>query len=221
MDLPMARIRKLEIQHFRGIQEFTWLPESGINCLIGPGDSGKSSVLDAIDFCLGARRSIQFTDADFHALDTETPISISVTLGDLDDALKNLDAYGLYVGSFDPKGGDIGEEPETGKETVLTVNLAVGSDLEPNWTLLSKRAKAQGLTRNLNWADRIRLAPTRIGVMADYRPRLAPTARCRTAPRGRSLRRDCGFGAARSARRRVQRPPRLRLRGFYAHVGQA
>jgi hypothetical protein len=164
----MARIRKIEIGHFRAIQEFSWFPSGGINCLIGPGDVGKSSILDAIDFCLGTRRNIQFTDADFYALDVETPISISITLGELDDALKSLDAYGMYVGSFDAASGEISDEPETGKETVLTVNLMVASDLEPSWTLVSQRAQAQGQTRNLSWADRVRLAPTRIGVMADY-----------------------------------------------------
>jgi putative ATP-dependent endonuclease of the OLD family len=70
-----------------------WRPSPGINCLIGPGDSGKSSILDAIDLCWGARRNIQFTDTDFHLLDVETPITITVTLGELDDALKNLDTW--------------------------------------------------------------------------------------------------------------------------------
>lgn len=83
----MPRIRKVEIRHFRGIRELSWCPSSGINCLIGPGDSGKSSILDAIDFCLGARRNLQFTDADFHQLDVATPIVISVTIGELDDGL--------------------------------------------------------------------------------------------------------------------------------------
>ena len=70
----MARLRKIEIQNFRSIKELAWLPSAGINCLIGPGDSGKSSILDAIDYCVGARRNIQFTDADFHGLDVERPI---------------------------------------------------------------------------------------------------------------------------------------------------
>lgn len=164
----MARVRAIEIENFRGIKKLTWHPAAGINCLVGPGDSGKSSILDAIDLCLGARRSIQFTDADFHLLDVATPISISITLGELDDGLKNLDAYGMYVRGFDAKTGEIEDEPEESAETVLTVKLTVASDLEPAWTLVSDRANAQGLTRNLNWADRIRLAPTRIGVMADY-----------------------------------------------------
>ena len=164
----MARVRAVEIKNFRGIKELTWYPAAGINCLIGPGDSGKSSVLDALDLCLGARRSIQFTDADFHLLDVVTPITIAITLGELDDNLKNLDAYGMYVRGFDAETKNIEDEPERDAETVLTVKLTVASDLEPTWTLVSERAEAQGLTRNLNWGDRIRLAPTRIGVMADY-----------------------------------------------------
>ena len=164
----MARIRAVEIRNFRGIKELTWCPAPGVNCLIGPGDSGKSSVLDAIDFCLGARRTVQFTDADFHQLNVETPICISVTLGELDDGLKNLDAYGMYVRGFDAESGTIEDEPEKDAETVLTVRLTVASDLEPSWSLMSERAEAQEQTRNLSWADRIRLAPTRIGVMADY-----------------------------------------------------
>lgn len=164
----MARIRVIEIINFRGIKAFSWLPSPGLNCLIGPGDSGKSSVLDAIDFCLGARRNIQFTDADFHRLDVETPIDISVTIGELDDGLKNFDAYGLYVRGFEAQSGTIKDEPEKDAETVLTIKLTVASDLEPSWSLVSERAATQGLARNLSWGDRVRLAPTRIDAGADY-----------------------------------------------------
>jgi hypothetical protein len=125
-------------------------------------------VLDAIDYCLGARRSITITDADFHRLDVEQPISISITIGELDDALKSMEAYGLYLRSFDARTGKIEDEPEVASETVLTVNMAIGSDLEPIWTLVSNRAQAQGQSRFLTWADRIRLAPNRIGALADY-----------------------------------------------------
>jgi hypothetical protein len=123
----MARIRKIEIKNFRGIQSCSWIPSSGINCLIGPGDSGKSSMLDAIEFCVGARRTLQFSDADFHALDVEQPISITVTIGELSDALKSVEAYGLYVRSFDATTEQIDDEPERQHETVLSVRLANGA----------------------------------------------------------------------------------------------
>src|SRR5690348_12427368 len=146
----MARIRKIEIENFRGIRRIEWMPSPGINCLIGPGDSSKSSILDAIDYCVGARRNIQLTDADFHGLNVDQPIRISLTIGELDDALKNIDTYGLYVRGFDAETGEIEDEPEKEAETVLTLRLTVASDLEPSWSLFSERAEAQGQVRNLN-----------------------------------------------------------------------
>lgn len=164
----MARIRAIEVSNFRSLKEFTWFPSSGINCLIGPGDSGKSTVLDAIDLCLGARRNLQISDADFHNLDTETPITISITIGQLDDGLKKIDTYGSFLRGFDAMLQIIEDEPEAGMETVLTLRLTVTNDLEPSWTLVSDRAAAAGVSRYLTWADRVRLAPTRIGAVSDY-----------------------------------------------------
>lgn len=70
----MALIRNIEVRNFRSISHVNWWPKPGLNCLIGPGDSGKSSLLDAIDLALGARRSYPFSDADFHLMDTSKPI---------------------------------------------------------------------------------------------------------------------------------------------------
>lgn len=159
----MALIRVVEIENFRAIKALRWLPGPGINCLIGPGDSGKSTVLDAIDLCLGARRSVTFTDADFHGLNYDTPIRIAITLGALEAPLKNIDTYGEFLVGFDAENGTIETEPGAGLETALTLRLTVQSDLEPEWTLVSPRAAAASRTRNLNWADRTRLAPTRLG----------------------------------------------------------
>ena len=164
----MSRIRRIEIENFRGIKKLCWLPSPGINCLIGPGDSGKSSILDAIDLCLGARRSFQVNDADFFQLNVDRPIKIMITVGELDDALKSIDTYGLYVRNFDAATGEVEDEPDKDGETVLTIQLVIESDLEPSWSLVSTRAVAQGVTRNLNWGDRVRLAPTHIGRMADF-----------------------------------------------------
>ncbi len=164
----MARIRHILIENFRGIKNFEWFPSPGINCLVGAGDSGKSTVLDAIDCCLGARRSIPYNDADFFEMDVSNPIKILVTLGELDDALKTLDGYGLYVRGFDPKLKKLEEEPDHDLETALTVQLTVTNNLEAEWSLVSERAKEQDLRRDLGWGDRAKIAPTRIGTMADH-----------------------------------------------------
>lgn len=164
----MTRIRLVEIDHFRGIGRLAWCPSEGISCLIGPGDVGKSTVLDAIDLCLGARRTAVFADTDFYRLDTTQPIQVSVTLGDLPDALASMEDYGPYLRSFDAELGVVVDEPELGSDTVFTLRLRVEDDLEPVWSLVSDRAEQQGLSRNLAWKHRSLTAPVRIGVFADY-----------------------------------------------------
>lgn len=126
----MTAIRKVEINNFRCIRQLSWSPGPGINCLIGPGDSGKSTVLDAIDLCLGARRSAQISDADFFGLDVAQPISITLTLGNLDEALKSFEGYGDFLRGYRADTGMLEDEPGQGTETVLCLNLTIGGDLE-------------------------------------------------------------------------------------------
>jgi putative ATP-dependent endonuclease of the OLD family len=163
----VARIRCLEIQNFRSIRALTWMPSAGINCLVGPCDSGKSSLLDAVDLCLGARRNVSFSDTDFHRLNVEQPIRIAVTLGDLPDEMLNLESFGEFLRGFDATLERIEDEPRAGSETVLTLRLTVNGDLEGVWSLYSERAELQGLERWLAWAERLRLAPARIGSYAN------------------------------------------------------
>ncbi|MEY9878704.1 ATP-dependent endonuclease [Bradyrhizobium sp. USDA 329] len=137
----MSIIRKIEITNFRCLKSFSWEPQPGINGLIGPGDSGKSTILDAIDYCLGARRNLQLADTDFHCLDVSQPINITITLGKLDDALKGIEAYGPFLRGFDATTGQLAEEPEASLETALTLQMIVASDLEPRWTLVSARGR--------------------------------------------------------------------------------
>jgi putative ATP-dependent endonuclease of OLD family len=162
----MVRIRKVEISHFRSIKSLNWTPANGINCLVGPGDSGKSTILDAIDLCLSARRSAGFADTDFFQLHVKQPIVISLTIGELPDALLNLETYGEFLRGFDSETGEVEDEPRAALETVLTFRLSVSSDLEALWALYSVRAEAAGLEKALAWKDRAAISPARIGSYA-------------------------------------------------------
>lgn len=159
----MARIRKIEIRNFRSVRSMDWCPVEGVNCLIGPGDSGKSTILDAVDLCLGARRNLAVADTDFFELDVTQDIGIALTLGALPDALKNIDTYGEYLRGFDVATGNVEDEPRKGLETVLTLKLTVKADLEPVWALYSDRTATVDPIRGLAWKDRMALAPARLG----------------------------------------------------------
>lgn len=164
----MPRIRLIEIDHFRCIRHLRWAPRDGINALIGPGDGGKSTILDAIDRGLSSRRSLTFTDADFHLLDVTRPITMSVTVGDLPVSLLDFESYGQFLRGFDAGTATIEDEPRVDLETVITVRLTVDASLEPVWRLHSTRAEAADQERHLPWAQRTRLAPVRLGPGAAY-----------------------------------------------------
>ena len=159
----MAKIRLIEIKHFRSIKSLYWCPGNGLNCLSGPGDSGKSTILDAIDLCLGARRGLTLSDTDFHELDVSQPILISLTLGDLPEGLKDLEHYGEFLRGYDSLLGTVEDEPRQNLETVLTVRLTVAADLEPVWSLYSDRTALLDPPKMLQWKDRTSLAPVRLG----------------------------------------------------------
>lgn len=159
----MPMIRCLEIENFRSLKKLVWFPTPGLNCLIGSGDSGKSTILDAIDLALGARRSYSFNDADFFRSDVSSPIIISVTLGNLDDELLNVEKYGLFLRAFFEEDKQIHDEPQAGMETVLTIKMVVDEDLEPDWRLYSSRADANGIERRLPWKHRELISPARLG----------------------------------------------------------
>ena len=159
----MAGIRYVEIQNFRGIEQLSWAPNEGINCLIGPGDSGKTSILDAIEVCMSVRRNVDFSDADFFGMNVAKPIIIRVTVGALPDHLMDLDSLGDVLRGFNTASGCVEDEPGDGLEVVLTFQLVVGDDLDPKRSLYSERTESDPYQRQLPWKERAILAPSRIG----------------------------------------------------------
>src|ERR1700676_2930170 len=86
------RIRRLKIQHFRGIDNAEFYFD-GHTLLIGGNNVGKSTVCEALDLVLGPDRlgkfppveEFDFYNAQYISPDTEEPIAarIEVTLTDL------------------------------------------------------------------------------------------------------------------------------------------
>lgn len=161
------RIRQIEIENFRSIQSLLWYPDAGLNCIVGPGDSGKSTILDAIEICLGGRRH-QFFDTDFFKLNTALKISIKITLGELPENFKSLEAYGNFLRGYDPVAKKIEDEPSATLENVLTVHLLVDEEMEPIIKLYSERTSQD---TNLRWVtakERAAISASRIGEHSDH-----------------------------------------------------
>lgn len=143
------QIRQLRVENFRGTASLDWTPASGFCCLIGPGDAGKSTVLDAIEAALSSRW-LAFGEHDFHCGDTSKTILVEATIGELSKALKSDERFGLYVRGW-TSAGKLRDEPEDDDEPVLTVRLTVDATLEPAWEIVCDRVED---TRTLSNRDR-------------------------------------------------------------------
>jgi hypothetical protein len=131
------QIRQIKVSHFRGIAALDWTPSHSFCCMIGPGDSGKSTVLDAVEALLSSRW-FSFTEPDFLGCDTSTSIVIEATIGELSRALKSDERFGLYIRGW-TSAGAIRDEPEDDDEPVLTLRLTVDATMEPVWELICDR----------------------------------------------------------------------------------
>lgn len=132
------KIRYLEIENFRGIKKLSSKISGDFICLIGPGDSCKSTILSAIEYALSPRWALNFDDSDFYAQDTSNPIRISVTLSDFnltDEPIKKFlqeSRFGQYQCGLNDDGPI--PEPQNGI-AAITVVLTVDDALEPKWVI--------------------------------------------------------------------------------------
>lgn len=130
------RIRQLEIDHFRGIKRLKWcIPKDRkFVCVIGPGDSGKSTLLDAIDLALGDRWNPAIADTDFYDSDVSSPIVIKCVVSDLPGSLLKDSSFGLWLSGLEDSGA-LHQDPVDGADSALIVQLRVDETLEPIWTI--------------------------------------------------------------------------------------
>ena len=58
-------IKKLTIERFRGIKSLVWLPGRGVNIILGGGDTGKTTILDAICLLLSPTNAAALAESDY------------------------------------------------------------------------------------------------------------------------------------------------------------
>ncbi|MFZ2173319.1 MAG: AAA family ATPase [Rhodococcus sp. (in: high G+C Gram-positive bacteria)] len=132
-------IHELAIENFRGIRSFTQRFEPGLSAIIGAGDNGKTTILDALTVLFHPNWSLNLTDNDFYDGDPEkNPIRVSATVVDPPDELTRDQDFLSYLRGVDLRTGEIVDEPDD-HTTALTCELTVGPDFEPVWKIVCDR----------------------------------------------------------------------------------
>lgn len=159
------RIRHLSVKNFRGIRELEWsIPSRNVLCLIGRGDSTKSTILEALRRIFYPQWNLPFDDADFYRCTPDTPITIEVILGDLSDAFRDLEKYGYLLCGWNAETLACADDPGDGLEDALRVRLTVADDLEPSWSVIKKDGD-EGVP--FKATDRAKVAVSLIGAISD------------------------------------------------------
>lgn len=196
------RIRQLFVENFRGIKNLKWtLPDSQrLITLIGPGDSGKSTILEAIHLLLGERWNVSFSDVDFYGVDPSRPIKIVAVLTDIPTSLLRDKSFGFWQSGLEAN-GQIHQEPEDGLVPCLIVRLTVDDSLEPQWEVV----RADGNARSVTSSQRREFSTFRVDDRTDAQLRWS-----RSSALGRMSAKD---GAAREALAAAERAAREALHG--------
>jgi hypothetical protein len=195
------RVRQLSIENFRGIKKLHWILPVGqrLIALIGPGDSGKSTILESIHLLLGDRWNVSFSDVDFYGVDPSEPIVIKAVLTDVPAPLLKDNTFGFWQSGLSGDGQI--HEPEDGLEPCLVVRLTVDESLEPQWEVV----RADGDTRGVTSSQRREFATFRVDDRTDAQLRWT-----RSSALGRLSAKD---GAAREALAAAERAAREALKG--------
>ena len=137
------RIKHVEIRNFRGIKSLSWQVKGNFNCIIGPGDTCKTTILTALDYALSPRSVLAFDDSDFFNQDVNQSIVIQVTLADWDETQEDVKRFFQESKFAQYKCGlaDTGPLPEPAPDgpIAVSISLRVDKSLEPRWSVVRGR----------------------------------------------------------------------------------
>lgn len=161
-----VKILKLSIERFRGIQVMEWNPAPGMNIILGGGDTGKTTILDAIALLFSPSNALVLSEADYwqRKVDAEFRIQAVVELSpDSEISHQQKFAWPWEWDGTDaicPADGDVEPElPATSKRPVYRLQVRGTSDLEVNWEIVQPNDE----TDHLSAAVRRNIGVVRLG----------------------------------------------------------
>jgi putative ATP-dependent endonuclease of the OLD family len=127
---PIPSIRLLKIERFRGIEKLEWRPTPGLNTIVGPGDSCKSTILEAIGALLSPAPNINISEFDYYRRKIEKGFQIEAALAVGDASMLKTDRFPLppLCGWREGQLTDLPDE--NGAEAVIVCRLTGTPDQE-------------------------------------------------------------------------------------------
>ncbi len=142
-------IKRLVVERFRGIQKLVWLPDEGLNLILGGGDVGKTTILDAIALLLCPTNTTLVTDADYYLRRSDEEFCIEGVMSLPESSGINHDRKPAWPWEWD--GADPvqpGEEhqPGTMVDAVYRLRVRGTSELDLAYEILQPNEEAINLS---------------------------------------------------------------------------
>lgn len=112
-------IRRLTIERFRGIEKLVWYPSPGVNVILGGGDVGKTTILDAIALLLNPTNTTVLSDADYWRREVNNGFCIEAVMSLPETCGINQQAKNAWPWEWD------GKEPKLPKIDELPIAESV------------------------------------------------------------------------------------------------
>lgn len=137
-----AIIRQLTIKHFRGIESLIWNPSAGTNIILGGGDVGKTTILEAVALLLSPSNSIVLSEADYWQRNTDAEFSVQAVIALPESSEISQQQKFAWPWHWDGENAVLPTLPEgdddmpTPGQPVYRLQVRGSAELEINWEVV-------------------------------------------------------------------------------------
>jgi putative ATP-dependent endonuclease of OLD family len=143
-----AEIRKLTVSRFRGIEKLEWRPLPGVNIILGGGDVGKTTILEAIALLLSPTNATTVSESDYWQRDSSQEFLIEAVLSLSEASEINTQKSFSWpwtwngVDAVQPVAKKEGEDLPGADDPVYRVRVRGTTELELAWEIVQPNDEA-------------------------------------------------------------------------------
>lgn len=143
-----AEIRKFTVSRFRGIERLEWRPASGMNIILGGGDVGKTTILDAIALLLNPTNAATVSEADYWQRDSSQEFLIEAVIALSEASGINKQQNFSWPWTWDgtnavqPAARENGDDMPDADDPVYRVRVRGTNELELVWEIVQPNGDA-------------------------------------------------------------------------------
>lgn len=131
-------VRRLVIERFRGLENFSWNPDQSLNIIIGGGDVGKTTILDALGMLFSASSNLTLTESDYWQRKAEDGFVIKAVVSLAPDS--GISQQSKFSWPWEWNGTDAVLPEKSGTATtpqtpVYRIQLKGTPEFEPVWEI--------------------------------------------------------------------------------------